>query len=174
MDARTRRGQGSRPPFAVVETGAGAIGIAPCPGRGGSLAQDLDAIAAWPAALVVTLVEEAELATVGVIHLGREVERRGLAWLHAPIADFGVPDAAFEARWAAAGRRVRQALRDGGRVLLHCRAGLGRSGMIAARTLVELGWTAEDAIAAVRHARPGAIETPEQEAAVRSARASMD
>jgi len=174
MDTETRRGQGSRPPFAVVETGAGAIGIAPCPGRFRSLAQDLDAIGAWSAVLVVTLVEDAELAPRSVVELGREVERRGMTWLHAPISDFGVPDAGFEARWAAAGRRVRQVLRDGGRVLVHCRAGLGRSGMIAARTLVELGWTAEDAIAAVRRARPGAIETPEQEAAVRSARASRD
>lgn len=174
MERESRRGLGSRPPFAVVQAGSGALGISPCPGRERSLAEDLDAIAAWPAALVVTLIEQAELARLGVIDLGREIERRGMAWRHAPIADFGVPDPAFEACWAVAGPQVRRLLRGGGQVLVHCRAGLGRSGMIAARTLVELGWTGADAIAAVRRVRPGAIETPEQEAAVLAAQARED
>ena len=35
--------------------------------------------------------------------------------------------------------------------------------MVAARILVELGWTPEVAIQKVRDVRPGAIETREQE-----------
>ena len=45
----------------------------------------------------------------------------------------------------------------------HCRGGLGRAGMISARLLVESGVEPEVAIAKVRAARPGAIETREQE-----------
>ena len=60
-----------------------------------------------------------------------------------------------------------RALRDGGRVLLHCRAGLGRTGMIAARLLVELGTPPDAAIVSVRAARTGAIETRAQERHVR-------
>ena len=47
--------------------------------------------------------------------------------------------------------------------MVHCRGGLGRAGTIAARLLVECGWPAAKAIAAVREVRPGAIETRAQE-----------
>ena len=46
--------------------------------------------------------------------------------------------------------------------------GLGRTGMIAARILVEMGLSAELAIKSVREARPGTIETAAQEAYVRT------
>jgi ADP-ribosyl-[dinitrogen reductase] hydrolase len=41
--------------------------------------------------------------------------------------------------------------------------GLGRAGTTASRLLVELGWSPDDAIRAVRKVRPGALETDEQE-----------
>ncbi|WP_200306505.1 dual specificity protein phosphatase family protein, partial [Paracraurococcus ruber] len=55
----------------------------------------------------------------------------------------------------------------GGRVAVHCAAGLGRSGMVAAWVLTGFGMPAAAAIAAVRAARPGAIETAAQEAFIR-------
>ena len=58
-------------------------------------------------------------------------------------------------------------LRNGFDVLVHCKGGLGRAGMIAARLLVELGTPPEEAISQVRSVRPGAIETPTQERYVR-------
>jgi ADP-ribosyl-[dinitrogen reductase] hydrolase len=59
-------------------------------------------------------------------------------------------------------------LKRGGSIVAHCRGGRGRSGLVAARLLVELGWEPEDAIGAIRSANPKAIETPAQEAHVRS------
>jgi ADP-ribosyl-[dinitrogen reductase] hydrolase len=52
---------------------------------------------------------------------------------------------------------------NGGRVLVHCKGGLGRAGTIAARLLVELGEKPENAIAQVRLVRIMAIETGVQE-----------
>jgi ADP-ribosyl-[dinitrogen reductase] hydrolase len=46
---------------------------------------------------------------------------------------------------------------------MHCYAGLGRTGTIAARLLVEHGMRPDVAIAQVRKIRPGSIETLEQE-----------
>jgi protein-tyrosine phosphatase len=48
-------------------------------------------------------------------------------------------------------------------VVVHCWGGLGRSGTIAAACLVARGAGAEEAIAAVRAARPGAVQTAAQE-----------
>jgi len=59
-------------------------------------------------------------------------------------------------------------------VLIHCTGGLGRSGMIAARLLVELGEEPRLAMQRVRAARPGAIETAAQEAYVLACRVVND
>lgn len=123
---------------------------------------DLDAIAAWGAVAVVTLVEEHELKALRVQALGAEVAARHMDWLHLSIADVSVPSAAFEARWAEAGEGLRACLRDGFSVLVHCKGGLGRAGTIAARLLIELGVPAQEAVSRVRTVRPGAVETPKQ------------
>ncbi|WP_420024298.1 cyclin-dependent kinase inhibitor 3 family protein (plasmid) [Cereibacter azotoformans] len=165
----------------AVGCSQGRIGITFCPGKqdvaaatgawARDLGADLDGIADWGARLVVTLVEPAELFALRVGDLGAEVRRRGMEWRHLPIADYSVPAPSFEEQWQVEGRAIRALLRSGGDVLVHCRGGLGRAGMIAARLLVELGRDPEQAIRDVRSVRRGAIETPAQLALVRRTRA---
>jgi len=155
----------------------GRIGITFCPGKYDHFAHtgpwerdlgiDLDTIHAWGAKLVLTLVEPTELTALKVPQLGHEILRRGIAWRHLPIADYSVPTKAFEQQWLTQGREIREMLRNGDDVLVHCKGGLGRAGMIAARLLVELGMNPDEAIHAVRRVRKGAIETPAQLALVR-------
>lgn len=52
---------------------------------------------------------------------------------------------------------------QGTKVLVHCEGGSGRTGSMAAAYWITRGLTATEAIARVRQARPGAIETCEQE-----------
>ena len=134
------------------------------------LGADLDAVAAWNAAAVVTLVEEQELDALGIAAIGAEVRRRHMQWHHWPIGDYQIPDAAFMADWPLRSAMLRGLLARGGRVLVHCKGGLGRSGSVAARLLVEDGMQPGAAIAAVRNARPGAVETAAQEAWVAAGR----
>jgi ADP-ribosyl-[dinitrogen reductase] hydrolase len=124
---------------------------------------DLDVIARWNAAAVVTLVERHELDALQISKIGREVRRRHMEWHHWPIPDESTPSAEFEQSWAANGERIRSLLRSGSKVLIHCKGGLGRAGMVSARLLVELGMDPKQAIKAVRKARPGAIGTVAQE-----------
>jgi protein-tyrosine phosphatase len=149
------------------------IGVTFCPGKydphaqTGSwdrdLALDLDAIRKWGATAVVTLVEDKELSLLKVPQLGEEVRQRGMAWYHLPIVDVSTPDEDFERAWESAGEELRALLKRGADVVVHCRGGLGRAGTIAARLLVELGMDPKTAVATVRSARPGAVETREQE-----------
>ncbi|GIX14658.1 MAG: putative ADP-ribosylglycohydrolase [Paracoccaceae bacterium] len=69
----------------------------------------------------------------------------------------------FARAWVETGPRVHDCLARGGRVLVHCRGGLGRAGTVAAQILMEQGMAARQAIARIRQARKGAIETPAQE-----------
>lgn len=153
-------------------SGSGRIGITFCPGKkqpdaatgawDRQLEADLDAIAAWGAVAVVSLVEAHELKALGVADLGTEVRARHMEWLHLPIADVSVPDAGFEQLWVQAGEGLRNRLRAGFDIVVHCKGGLGRAGLTAARLMVELGVPAVDAVSAVRQVRPGAIETKAQ------------
>ena len=161
--------------IAAIDAGAdrGKIGVTLAPGKndrfaiGGpwarDLDKDLDAIAAWGASTIVTLLEQHELAHLAITRLGAEVQRRGMEWLHLPIPDVSTPGLDFEAKWPEVSDHLRSRLDAGENILIHCRGGIGRSGMVAARLLCESGVDAEEAIVRVRAARPGAIETWEQE-----------
>jgi predicted protein tyrosine phosphatase len=158
--------------------GKGKIGVTLAPGKHDSAAEggawardlqrDLDVVAAWKPRTVVTLIEPHEFEWLNILTLGDEIRHRGMDWLHLPIRDVSVPDAKFEAAWPAHSIKLRAQLDAGKNILIHCRGGLGRAGMIAARLLVETGVKPETAMARVRVARPGAIETPAQEDWVRT------
>lgn len=108
---------------------------------------------------LVTLLERAELAEIG--DLRRETRRVGLLWIHFPIPDMWVPgDVGATHRLVA---RIVRALVRGDNVVVHCWGGLGRAGTIAASCLVARGSPPEKAIASVRAARPGAVQTSAQE-----------
>jgi protein-tyrosine phosphatase len=161
--------------IAAIDAGPnrGKIGVTLAPGKNDRLAiggpwardldKDLDAIAAWGARTIVTLLERYELAHLAITRLGEEVQRRGMEWMHLPIRDVSTPDSDFEAKWPTVSKHLRSRLDAGENILVHCRGGVGRSGMVVARLLCENGVNVEEAIALVRAARPGAIETWQQE-----------
>lgn len=151
----------------------GVIGMTPCPGiriesprRGNvqkNLRRDLAACQQWGASGIVTLNEPDELQSLGLGGLGHQVMDSGFWWRHLSIADMDVPDDSFEDIWAVEGKQIVASLVAGERVILHCLAGLGRTGMMAARLLVDMGMSPELAVAEVRKVRPRAIQTDEQE-----------
>lgn len=161
-----------------LPVGNGLLGLTFCPGKRGDsvygdpwardLETDLAAIRAWGATLVVTLMERFEFDLLGVPDLPDRVASHGMGWAHLPIRDVDVPDAAFDAVWPELLLELGRRLHAGERVLLHCRGGLGRTGLVAALLLIEEGAAPEDAIRSVRAARPGAIETRAQEDYVRA------
>lgn len=146
---------------AVPVPGGGRIGLCRLPGRSGDLAGDLDAVRAFGASMVVTMNPLAELEAKGAADLPVEAARRGLAWRHFPIPDYGAP--ADDALWSALAAELHGLLDAGGTALLHCAGGKGRSGMAAMRLLVERGVPPGEALARLRAARPGAVETAAQE-----------
>lgn len=153
------------------------LGLSICPGKvdpyaysgpcARDLREDIRAIKAWGADVIVTLMERWELEKLGVPDLGDEAERAGIEWLFMEIVDGtalrtreSIPDSD---PWRSEFDYLLDALARGKKVFVHCRGGLGRTGTLAARLLIEKGLDPEEAIAETREARKGAIETDEQE-----------
>jgi protein-tyrosine phosphatase len=91
------------------------------------------------------LEEVAELSPA--YHKAVAQGRMPFRWLHVPMRDFGL--AADAAAFRQGVEQVAQGLRMGDRALLHCAAGMGRTGTMAACVLKRLGMPAAEALAAV-------------------------
>ena len=94
-----------------------------------------------------------------------DLKAAGLRGAHFPVVDFTAPT---HAQLEAFVRLAEQAEADGEAVAVHCAGGRGRTGTFLAAWYVAHGMPADDAIATIRAARPHSIETPEQEAILRS------
>jgi len=104
--------------------------------------------------LVITLTEEP---------LPRELLSKmrdeGIHWLWEPIPDFSPPTLEQVSRILKAIFEVES---EGAKVLVHCGAGLGRTGTVLACYLILKEFSAEQAIDRIRNIRPGAIESISQ------------
>ena len=108
------------------------------------------------------MVPLAELEQLGASRFMTDVPTLGARLLHFPVEDFGTPDPAQFQAWRGISEKARKALLGGGRVLVHCRGGCGRSGMAVLRLLVEMGEPVGDALARLRYVRHCAVETDPQ------------
>lgn len=90
----------------------------------------------------------------------RAVSGLGMRFTHEPIEDFEAPALEQAVRLVDS---IREELAAGERIVVHCMAGLGRAGTIAACVLVAEGLSAVDAIATVRFFRFGAVQSESQE-----------
>ena len=170
---RTSKNSPLRIGTVILGGGLGRIGITLCPGKKDPHAEsgptdrnldlDLDVVHSWGATAVISLITDQEIDYLKVRGLPKAVYDRHMEWWHLPIPDVHPPGPEFEDGWKTAGEAIRDRLRMGFDVLVHCKGGLGRAGTVAARLLVEMGEHSTDAIRMVRAARRGAIQTCEQE-----------
>jgi protein-tyrosine phosphatase len=159
------------PVWVTVRGHAGAVGMLPLPGlvilRRGERTIDadqqeqvLDVLKSRGTTLLVSLLDQTECDADDSEHLQRAAELRGIRLVCAPILDFSAPDETLD--WPRLAQAILGELSLGRGAAFCCLAGYGRSGMMAARVLIETGMPPQDAIAAVRSARPGAIESEAQ------------
>jgi protein-tyrosine phosphatase len=126
----------------------GRLAILPRPRGGEWLEDEIASYAQQGLQMLLTLLEPAEELELGLYDEVVFAEKHGLDFLRYPIPDRGVPKSA--ALFAA----VISDIADGGKpVGVHCRAGIGRSGLAAAAFLVRAGDSVENAITRVSKAR---------------------
>ena len=120
------------------------------------LAEDLDWLANQGIRALVSLTEEPLYEET--------IRSRAMSYLHLPVEDMHIPNLAGVSAFVGF---VDQALGETRPVVVHCRAGLGRTGTMLACYLVHKGGDAQAALAEVRSKRPGSVETLGQEHLVR-------
>jgi protein-tyrosine phosphatase len=147
--------------FWIPGPSRGRLAVATRP-RGGDWLED--EAGAWRRAgidVVVSLLEEDEAGQLDLLGEAQAMGANGIRFISFPIPDLGVPVSAPAA--SSLITAISDALEAGDNVAVHCRQGLGRSGMIAAGVLASAGVDPERAIEIVSAARGEIVpETPGQ------------
>jgi protein-tyrosine phosphatase len=104
---------------------------------------------------IVSLLESDEAAELGLENERSVTESYGLQFLSLPIPDLGVPNSTGDALKAVS--ELVTMLAEGRNVAVHCRQGVGRSGLVAAAALIASGMEAGEAVQLVSRARRAAV-----------------
>ncbi len=127
------------------------LGLAARPRGGEGLAHEVEAWKKASVDVVVSLLESHEIREMELEAEGRSCGEQGIEFLRFPIPDRGTPASARDAAAFIADLHAR--LLAGQTLLVHCRAGIGRTGLVAACLLSDLGVAVADLFHVLSRAR---------------------
>jgi protein-tyrosine phosphatase len=111
--------------------------------------------------VVVSLLESNESRNLGLEAEREHVKAQSMGFVSFPIPDMGIPASVEE--FARLARGLFRQVSAGHNILVHCHAGIGRSGLLAAGVLLHCNMNPEQAFARVSKMRGIRVpETPEQ------------
>ncbi len=147
--------------YKVKDIGEGTLSVMAKPVSGEWIEDEFTALKRLGIDKIVCLLEAYEQLEVG---LGAEEElcsKNGINYSSFPIPDRGLPDTA---KANAFTQELYQEIYSGVHAVVHCRAGIGRTGIIAGAILVKSGLSAKEAFAIISSARGVQVpDTEEQE-----------
>ena len=138
-------------PFWIPLQARGRLATMPRPRGGDRLLDDLRRLRADGVTVVVSLLEDEEARELELSTEADACTEVGLAFSRLPLPDRSVPQDAA-AFWSFS-RGVEAAVEHGEAVVSHCRAGIGRSSLVAAAVLVLRGASPTEALATISTAR---------------------
>ena len=101
--------------------------------------------------VLVSLLKPDEAAELGLDDEAHAREKAGIEFVSLPVLDRGVPE--NTEKFIAVAEELRTRVETGRSIGIHCRAGIGRSAMLAATILVLGGHRADEAWARIEQAR---------------------
>lgn len=135
----------------ILEIEPWRLAFGPRPQSGDGLTDAIDAWASSGVKHVVSLLGESEANALGLIDEEKVCRARGIEFHSFPIIDHEVPDSIDCT--SSLVLKLAQLVRGGEPVYVHCRAGIGRSGLVAAGILLHLGYAFEDTFPMLSFAR---------------------
>lgn len=149
--------------FWIEGSWRGKLGIGLRPRGADWLSDDVGAWRSAGADVIVSALQTHEVSHFALEQEDQSIRDQGMVFIGCPIEDRGVPGSVD--RFADTLRLIATHLLDGKNVVVHCRQGIGRSGMIAAGVFVLEGIPLGDALSRIESARGLAVpETAEQRA----------
>lgn len=123
-----------------------------------------DEVSGWRAEgidTVVSLLEREEISDLGLQREAGLCQAQGIEFVSFPIPDRGVPESLHDVM--ALVREIATRLDESCAVAVHCRAGIGRSSLIAACALVYSGLTPKTAFEMIGEARGVSVPDTERQ-----------
>jgi protein-tyrosine phosphatase len=151
-------------PFDILKLPNGASFIfTPCPGTKGTPLHDtMTQLKTAGASSVISMLSNQELEFLNVPDLGETCERIGLSWYQLPIEDDEGPEQPFERSYAKHKTALLAAIENKETVVIHCRGGTGRTGLMAAILLLDFGLNWSETKTLVQSIRPKALTIESQ------------
>ena len=148
-------------PFDILPLNSGQLIFTPCPGtKDASLSDSVAQLKAAGAAAIITLMPQQELTQNNADNIGAICSELGLQWFQLPIDDDCAPLQPFEQAFATQKADILSLLKAGKTVAIHCKGGSGRTGLMAAILMTQLGYSKADATTQVQNLRPKALCHP--------------
>jgi len=129
----------------------GRLAIMARPRAGDWLADEVMGWLADGVDLVISLLEPEEVADLELQRESELCRESGIEFISFPVPDRGVPASTGDILELT--RIIGDRLRAGKAVAVHCRAGIGRSSLVAACAMVESGYQPELALNLIRQSR---------------------
>jgi protein-tyrosine phosphatase len=147
--------------FRIDSIGKGFLAIMAHPGLEQDATITLAEVARQGVSQVVSLLEPGESRALGLDTEAELVADAGMSFVSFPVMDMGLPASVEE--FAGLSLRLYRQVESGVNTLIHCRAGIGRSGLLAAAVLLHGGNKVAQAFEQVTRARGRRVpETLEQ------------
>ena len=135
----------------------------PCPGiKEATLLESISELKAAGASAIVSLMSDEELAQNNASQLGRVCAAQEIRWFQLPISDDKGPEQHFLDAWSHEKTALLRLLNTPTTIAVHCKGGSGRTGLMIAILLLELGYSKEDAKDKVQAIRPKSLRKPDQ------------
>jgi protein-tyrosine phosphatase len=140
------------PRFYEVELiGSGFLAVMAKPVAGDWVDDEFSGLAAAGIRKVVSLLESSESYEVGLADESSLCRKHDMEFVSYPIPDRGLPSSVIG--FAQFTRTLYREIAGGKSTVVHCRAGIGRTGVVAAAVLLHAAFTPEDAFARISKVR---------------------
>lgn len=145
--------------YYVQKVGLGYLAVMAKPMCGALVEEEFSGLAELGVMQIVSLLETAEQDETGLANEKELCEKNNIKFISYPIKDHYLPASVTE--FSQVTKTIYNEITEGMNTVIHCRAGIGRTGMVAAGVLLHATVEAIDAFQILSRAR--GVQMPETE-----------
>jgi protein-tyrosine phosphatase len=145
--------------YKVELIGSGFLGVMAKPVSGEWIEEEFMGIANEGINSIVSLLELYESYELGLQNEKQLAEKNGMEFVSYPLKDRGIPNSVNEFKKFT--KELYHQIAGGKNTVIHCRAGIGRTGLVATGVLLHCGFEPDDAFKHISEKR--GVQVPDTE-----------